>query len=154
MSVDLGTLAAATAVKAIVGDTVAEQAWCSSIVCSYDLANVTPAAGVGPVLMLVAHSDYSAAEVEEYIESGNSWSQADKISQEIAKRKIRRIGYIGGMTTQAGQFRDGALVKTKCGWIISSGQTLAFYFYNTGTSAFATSDPDVEVDGHANLWPM
>ncbi len=158
LQVDLGTLAAATGIKTSVGDTVSNRAWVSSIKCTYSIGNVTPAAGVGPIQVLACHSDYTLAEVEEWIENTNSWSTADPVqSREVAKRLIRRVGTIGGGVSSAAEvmtMNDGKFVHTKLGWHINNGQTVAFVLYNMGSAAYATTDPDVDIMGHANLWPV
>ncbi len=158
LQVDLGTLAAATGLKTSVGDTVSNRAWVSSIKCTYSMGNVTPAAGVGPIAVYVCHSDYSLSEVEEFIENLNSWSTGDVVaSREIAKRFIRYVGVIGQLASSASEvttMNDGKPVHTKLGWHVNNGQTLSFVTYNLGSAAFATTDPDVDIMGHANLWPV
>ncbi len=156
LSIDLGTLASNTGLKTPVGDTVVENTWCTSILATYSIGNVTPAAGVGPILMLLCHSDYTLVEVEEWIEATNSWNVGDLVAQEVAKRKIRRIGYLGELAVQASELvtmNDGMPVRTKCGWMLNSAAGLAFVSYNMGSAAFTTTDPDIEISGHANLWP-
>ncbi len=157
LQVDLGTLAAATGLKTSVGDTVGNRAWCSSIKCTYSIGNVTAAAGAGPVQVFVCHSDYTLAEVEEWIENTNSWNTGDVVqSREVVRRFIRRVGTIPqkSAATDVAIMNDGRFVHTKCGWYLNNGQTLAFVLYNMGSAAFATTDPDVDIMGHANLWPV
>ncbi len=151
----LSGLAAKSATSSNVGDTVTERAWCSSVVCTYDVIGGTAAIDDGPILVGVAHSDYTTAEIEAWIESTESWEEEDLVGQEVAKRKIRRVGVlgIGDTTTQAKVLNDGKPIRTKCGWMLGTGQTVKFWAYNIGASAFATTDPLFHVSGHANLWP-
>ena len=155
LTLDLGTLASKTAV--LVGaDAVNERTLVSSIVCAYSVGDLTQAAGDGPILVGLAHGDYSLVEINEYLEQTTSWDEGDKASQEISKRQIRRVGLLAGPESTAGfisVLNDGKPVKTKLNWIINQGQSISFWAYNAGDSALATTDPDVKFIGHANLWP-
>lgn len=154
----LGTLAGNTLVKADFDDAVTERSLISSLVASYSITNVTQIADMGPLVVGVAHSDYSAAEIEEWIENSGAWSEGDKVSQEVAKRQIRVIGIFNPRAgTAAGLaadvLNDGKKIKTKLNWILNSTQTLTLWVHNRGTAAVATTIPDVHVMGHANIWP-
>ncbi len=153
----LGTFGAATVISATVIDTVIEKAWCSSVKCSYALSGYTAAVGDGPLVVGVAHGDYTSTEIEEWVQSIDSWEETDQIGQEIGRRKIRRIGQfeIPPTTTpeDSVSLNDGKMITTKCKYVLSTGQTVRFWVFNTGTSALTTG-AIVSVQGHANLWPM
>ncbi len=150
----LGTLAARTLVSNVFGDAVAERTYISSIRMAHTLSDLTLAADVGPILVGVAHSDYSAAEIEEVIENSGSWSEADLISREIGARKIRIIGIFQMPATGADSvLNDGKPITTKLGWILNAGQTLDQWAYNLGSGPLATTTPEYSIQGHANLWP-
>ncbi len=151
----LGTLAAETLFSAAVPDTVVEKAWCSSVRAAYSMLNYTPGPTIGPITFGVAHSDYTSAEIEEWIESLGSWDAGDLRSQEIARRKIRMIGTFENPSSvsDTARFNDGRQITTKCGWMLQTGQTVRFWWYNEGSGALATTDPTCHVSGHANLWP-
>ncbi len=153
--IDIGTLAANTLLKQDMGGTVIERTLVSSIVATWSLKDFTPAAGQGPLLVGVAHSDYTAAEIEAYLETSGSWTEGAKIQQEIAKRKIRIIGTLkgGAVLGQGDVLNDGKPIKTKLNWILVTGQTISVWAYNQGDAAYATTDPDLTVQGHANLFP-
>ncbi len=104
----------------------------------------------------VAHSDYTAAEIEEWIETTGSWDEGDLVQQEIAKRKIRRCGIFDGPSdaNNTAVLNEGAARRTKCGWILNLGDGLNQWAYNMGTGDLATTSPVVRVQGHANLWPQ
>ncbi len=150
-----GTLAGKTVVGAGFDEAVEERTLISSIVATYTMADFTPTASVGPVLIGIAHGDYSDAEIEEWIESTGSWDEGDLVAQEVGNRKIRRIGQFTEPATaaQGTVLNDGKPIKTKLNWILNQGITLKFWIYNTGTAAFVTTDPRFRMQGHANLWP-
>ncbi len=155
-ALDLGTLASKTAV--LVGlSQVNERTLVSSIVSTHSISDWTPSVGVGPVLIGVAHGDYSLVEINEYLEQTDSWDEGNKIQQEVSKRLIRRIGTLGAPAAGNAQdttvLNDGKPIKTKLNWIINQGQSLSLFAYNQGDQPFATSDPDYTAVGHANLWP-
>ncbi len=154
---DIGTLAAQTLISSDIVDTLTDAAWMTSVKATYSLNSVTQTDNLGPLLVGIAHSDYSSAEIEEWIESTTSWETKDKVGQEVARRYIREVGIfnISGSTSAVNNYalNEGRPITTKCGWMLEGGQTVKFWAYNTGSAAFATTDPDVRVQGHANLWP-
>ncbi len=138
-------------------DTVSEKTWISSIVASWSLANMTPAANAGPFLVGVAHTDYSNPEIEEFLESVGSWDEGDLVqSRETSRRLIRQVGTIG-MPDDASdivELNDGKPIRTKCGFYLQSGQTLQLFVYNLGGSSISgTTSPQFHARGHVNLWP-
>ncbi len=153
-NIALGTLAANTTLLSAT-DTVNERTRVSSIVCTYSLAGFTPIENAGPILVGIAHSDYSVAEVEAWIELQTGWDEGDLGSREVANRYIRRIGQfdVPAAANQSIALNEGRPIKTKLNWILLQSQGLNFFCYNTGTAAVATTDPNVQVQGHANLWP-
>lgn len=150
----LGTLAPADVLVQAVQDSVTERARVTSIVCSYALSDFTPTANAGPLIQGVAHSDYSDAEIEEWIELSTGWDVGDRVSREISSRLIRRIGTFPAPVTAGDDtvLADGRPIKTKLNWMLETGQNLKFWTYNTGSAALATTDPNVSVAGHANLF--
>ncbi len=155
-SVPLGTLASRTAVLAVFDETVNERTLVSSLVASYLIADMTQGAGIGPIMVGIAHGDYTAAEIEEWIENTGSWNETDLVQQEVGGRKIRQIGvFTGANTDGAGveHLNNGDPIKTKLNWILTQGQTLDLWAYNLGANALATTTPTVFCQGHANLWP-
>ncbi len=151
---DISDLASKTAVASPFDQTVAERTLISSLVASYSLSNLV--AGQGPIQFGVAHSDYTTAEIEEYIENAGSWDEGNKVAQEIGKRQVRTIGTMvgeGGTGTNDVRFAKGEKVKTKLNWILNAGDTLDLWAYNLSTAALTTSTPILRASGHANLWP-
>ncbi len=127
----------------------------SSVVATYSLSNYTPVADAGPWLVGLAHSDYSAAEIEEWIENTGSWEEGNLIQQEIADRKIREVGVFDDPDAAADSvvLNDGLPIKTKLNWILTIGQTLDVWVYNLGAaSQSGATSANMACRGHANLW--
>ncbi len=152
---NLGVLGSEDLAKADFDEVVNERTLVSSLVATFTVAEWTPGAGDGPILVGIAHSDYSDAEIEAFIEMTDSWDEGNLVEQEIAKRKIRKIGIFEspGGATEGVVLNDGEPIKTKLNWILLQGQTLALWAYNMGSSAFAGTTPIVHCEGHANLFP-
>ncbi len=154
-NLDLSTLGAKVAIEASFDEVVNERTLVSSIVARWSMNNFTPAATAGPILVGVAHSAYSATLIEEWIETTGSWNETDLPEQEIAQRKIRRVGIFDtpDAASDSAVLNDGKAIKTKLNWILNQSQTLVVWAYNLGNAALATTSPQVQVEGHANLWP-
>ncbi len=152
----IGTLAARTLAVAGFDESVNERTFVSSLVASWSLSDWTTGQNIGPLLVGVAHSDYTAAEIEEVIENTGSWNEGDLVSQEIGKRKVRIVGTFRSANQDGSGtavLNQGQAITTKLGWILLTGQNLDLWCYNLGSAAFATTDPDLHVEGHVNLWP-
>lgn len=151
----LGTLAALDVIAAAFGDTVNERTFVSSVVFRWSLSAFTKSTGDGPILVGVSHSDYTAPEIEEWIENSDSWDEGNLVQQEIAKRKIKMVGTFDNPADEAevSILNDGKPITTKCKWILNQGQTLNLWVYNMGSSPLATTSPVVACFGYANLWP-
>ncbi len=150
----LGTLAGQTVLLQGVGDVVTEKTFISSVHASYILQGMSPGDNIGPLMVGVAHSDYSTGEVEAWIELSTGWSQADLVARETANRLIRKIGVFESPLNSgvSSALNDGRAIKTKLNWTLISGQSINFFVYNLGTTALGTTDPDVHIEGKANLW--
>ncbi len=154
----IGTLASKDVAIAVFDETVNERTFISSLVATYALLNRTPGSTVGPLMVGVAHSDYTSAEIEAWIESTGSWNEGDLVqSREVGRRLIKKVGVFpddgGAAVSVASVLNDGKPIKTKLGWILLQGQTLNAWAYNLGSSPYATTVPLVHIQGHANLWP-
>ncbi len=105
----------------------------------------------GPVIFGVAHSDYLAAEIEEWFEAGGSWSKGDKVANEQAQRKCRTIGSFDYLAATE-RLNDGKPVRVKLGFVIEDGKGLTLWAYNEGTAALTTGSI-IEIKGKAYLQP-
>ncbi len=152
---DLGTLGAKVALKQVNSEVVDEKTFVSSVVAAWSLDDFTPATTVGPIAVGIAHSDYTATEIEEFLENAGGWTRGNLIAtREVGRRLIRTVGVfeIPDDAADAVVLNDGLKITTKLGWTLITGQTIAFWAYNQGEAALATTSPDVHVQGHANLW--
>jgi len=148
LDMDLGTLGPRTAIAENAGDLVTESMLVSSIEAIYSLTGLTIGDNRGPILFGVAHNDYATSEIEEFIEDVTGWDIGDLVAQEKANRKIRRIGIFPFNAP----LNDGKPIKTKLNWLLATGDTVKFWAYNLGTLALQTTDPNINIQGKANLW--
>ncbi len=151
----LTTLASRTVKGTDFDEAVNERTLVSSIEATYTMSDFTPAAGVGPIMVLIAHSDYTEAEVEEFIENTGSWNEGDLVQKEVGQRRIRVIGIFldPANSTVSTVLNDGRPIKTKLNWVLLQGQKLKLCGYNLGSAPIATTVPSIVASGHANLWP-
>ncbi len=146
LTLNLGTLANADVLGANFADAVEELTRVSSVVLSWAMRGLTE--GEGPIFVGIAHSDYTDAEIEEFLENSGSWSKGDKVQQERANRLIRRVGVFDG---REDSLSDGARITTKVNWQLLAGQTVKVWAFNKSGSTLTTG-AQIEVNGHANLW--
>ncbi len=93
--------------------------------------------GEGPLIVGLAHNDYTAAEIEEHLEEVASWDEGDQIAGERRRRKIRTVGTFP-LAAQDEVLNDGRPLKTKLGFWIQDGHTLKTWAYNPTTGTIAT----------------
>ncbi len=99
----------------------------------------------------VAHSDYTAAEIEECLESNGSMDPGDKIAGERSNRLVRIIGTFHSHETQFGEvtFNDGRPMKTRLNWLLSPGDRINVWVRN-GSGTIWTSNGSIQSTGA--LW--
>ncbi len=99
-----------------------------------------------------AHSDYTAAEIEEALEASGSMSPSEKIQAEQANRFVRLIGTISAASVADGggvAFNQGRPVKTKLNWLLIEGDTLKLWARN-GSGVVYTTGSTLSMVG--DLW--
>ncbi len=98
-----------------------------------------------------AHSDYTAAEIEECLEQSGTIDLGSKIAQEQGNRLVRTVGVISPqpVVSAGGQFNDGKTMKTKLNWRLSSGDTLNLWIRNSSQTAWTTGSV---LTANGNLW--
>ncbi len=148
------TLAAKTLLGVSFDESVREQARITSMIAAWTLTDWTAGAGDGPIIVGVAHSDYTDAEIEAVLEATGSWDIGDKVAQEVASRLVRIVGTF--RSAPAGTFEQvtlnqGRPIKTKLNWKFATGNSLKVFAYNAGIAALATGSI-VNVNGHANIF--
>ncbi len=148
-SLALGALANASLVSGIFGETVQNRTFAISMEAVWTLRDTT--ALEGGVLVGVAHSNYTDAEIEEFIENTGSWDEGDLSNQEIGKRKIRIVGSFPAVTSDM-VLNDGKPIKTKLGFILNQGISLRLWGYNRSGAALTTGSI-VLISGWAWLRP-
>ncbi len=116
-----------------------------SLIASYDVEGGT--SGEGPLNFGIAHSDYTAAEIEECLEAVGGINLGDKIAREQSNRLVRMIGTID--IDNAENFNDGKPVKTRLNWLMSAGDQLQLWILNKDANTISAGAV-ITVDG--DLW--
>ncbi len=98
----------------------------------------------GPIQFGLAHGDYTVTEIKEAIEAAPI-SQSDKIALERSRRQVRKVGLFRGEVANE-SFHDGAIKRVRTKMMLTEGQELAAWVYNTGGSALTTGS-QVDVMG-------
>jgi len=111
-----------------------------SVKASYAWVDIQVVADDGMTFGL-AHSDYTAAEVEECLEAIAAIDRGDKIAQEQSNRLVREIGSIESLdSTGTGSrvFADGRQVHTRLNWFMSIGDQLNLWIRNASGIVWTT----------------
>ncbi len=93
----------------------------------------------GPIIVGLAHGDYTAAEIEEWVEATASTDDADMIANERRKRKIRWVGSFAGENTEEA-LNDGVPIHTKLGWVQQEETFLTLWAYNLAGATIAAGN--------------
>ncbi len=137
----VGALAAADVVVGVITAATTGTLRVMSIKASWSIVNLADAVD-GGFEFGVAHSDYTAAEIEECIESQASMDIGDKVANEQSNRLVRTIGVIsntgGAVAASELIFNDGRPVKTKLNWLLSIGDTLNMWVRNSSGTIYTT----------------
>ncbi len=101
----------------------------------------------------VAHSDYTAAEIEECLEATAAMDVGNKVENERANRWVRSIGVLqlsGAGAVDGGiQFNDGRPKKTRLNWLLSIGDTIDVWVRNGSGTVYTTG---AILNGIGHLW--
>ncbi len=135
VSAAAGALANGDLASTAIGSIVDDRMWLMSLAGTFAARDFT--AGEGPIVCGVAHSDYSAAEIEECLEAQAAWDQSDLVAREQAKRKVRTIGTFANVLTSE-TLNDGKEMKIKLGWMAEVGMTLQFWTWNKSGAVLTT----------------
>ncbi len=147
----IGALAALDVVKATLTAPVTEAIRIVSLDLAYTWsgkAAIDDAAEFG-----VAHSDYTAQQIEECLEATGSIDLGDKSAQERSNRLVRSIGIITGPAVSGAsggaRFNDGMRVKTRLNWLLSTGDTIDIWIRNGSGNVYTTGGTLVS---SGNIW--
>lgn len=102
-------------------------------------------AGQGPIIVGMAHNDYTDVEVAENLNLTGMEDPGDKIAQEQGRRLVRRAGQFSGVSTNE-VLNDGKAKRTKLGFVITDGFSLGFWAQNK-SNATLTTGAAVNVNG-------
>ncbi len=131
----LGALATETSAKQNFDSTVDDNTFLLSVEAVYSLEAHT--GGEGPIVVGIAHGDYTAAEITEWFAATGSWDRSDKIAQERQRRKIRQVGqFEGGSVNEV--LNEGRAIKTTLKFAVEDGQTLALWSISLHGSTLTT----------------
>lgn len=123
----MGALNANTMVTGVLSSTLVSKHFLLST--KLVVAIQTQTAGDGPLVIGLAHSDYSTTEITEWYEAQGAWDEGDKIINEQSRRLCRIIGVFPGVATEE-VLNDGNPIKTVGKFNIAEGDTLKFWAYN------------------------
>ena len=146
-SFTLGALPANQGIVDPTDDQVADRCYAISMEAVYTMTGL--AAGE-TVYLYVAHSDWTLAEIEEFIENQQGWDEGNLRQREIANRG-RSIKLIGAWAAD-GVLNDGRPLKTKLGFILADSDGLQFVAYNPDAAALTTGS-EITALGHVWLRP-
>ncbi len=142
----------------ITPDTADDNFIATSVEATYSI-NIEQAAEpneVGPVVVGLAKSDYSTAEIEAWVENTTGFTRANLISQEISARHIRHVGMftLPQVTTSqqvSAELNDGVPIKTRLNWRILEGTRIVVWLYNAGeVSIVASAGQNLVMAGQIN----
>jgi len=106
-----------------------------SIQGMWTMHNLT--AGEGPIVVGVAHGDYTDTEVEASVEADESMIRVDKIVQELADRLVRRTVTFAGFTPEE-VANNGLPVYNRLNWAHATGQALRMWVHNRSGGTLTT----------------
>lgn len=139
-------------------DNATENFIATSLEATYTLA-VEQAAepnGVGPLMIGIAKSDYTIAEISEWVTNTSGFTRADLRQQEISKRHIKHVGefHLESIASAAKlrvELNDGLPIKTPLNWRILTGTQIQVWIFNNGdVSVVATGGQDLFINGQIN----
>ncbi len=146
----VGALAALDVVSGAITDAATDPYRLVTADLAYKLVDLGAAIDDGQEFGL-AHSDYTAAEIEECLEAQTSIDLGNKLAQEQANRLVRTVGVLTGDAIASGGkfFMDGQPVKVKLNWRMSSGDTLNLWIRNASSIIWSSG---AAMTALGNLW--
>lgn len=139
----LGALTDETIIKSSLTPAFGEDIWIISVDINFIIRDGT--SGETPLFVGLAHGDYTVAEILEAV-NAEVTDPDDKIAQEHAKRKVRKIGAVYSMGTAPQRFNDGKIFRQKVQFSVGDGHTIDFWIKNQ-SGATLTTGGVLEMDG-------
>ncbi len=94
--------------------------------------------GEGPLIFGVAHSDYTDAEIEEFLETETMLTRGNMVAtREIGRRLVRRIGIFTGNAAEE-TINDGKPVYTRLNWPMATAIVPKLWIYNASGATLTT----------------
>ncbi len=151
-SLSIGALASADLISGNVTNNTSDRLTFVSLDASFGIGDHAAVADDGYAFGL-AHSDYSAAEIEECLESGGAMAIGNKVERERANRLVREIGMInassGGTVSGGLEYNEGKPVKVKLNWRMGAGEALQLWVRNNSGTIYTTGST-LQISG--KLW--
>lgn len=133
--IDIGALGSDACVTQDFDDTLNEDMFFISADVTVAMSGHTT--NEGPIAVIIANSDYTAAEILEWWEATNEWDTGNKIAQEHARRQCRLVGILPGLSTNE-SLNDGKPVRVPLRWPMVETKTLATACVNLDNAALTT----------------
>ncbi len=131
----LGTLASNVAVvQALDGSVAVDKMFAVSADILWGSLNATP--GEGPIVVGLAHDDYSVTEIKEALEASNM-DQSDKVAQEQARRLVRDAGIFPYILSEE-TLNQGRHIRTRLKFYVENGHGINAFAINRSGSTLTT----------------
>ncbi len=143
----LSTLASQTAIATALTGAATDTYRVLSMNNSWSVDGLT--AGEGPLTVGYSYSDYTVAEIKEFLDSQSAINVGSKIEQEQSKRLIRVVGVFSGEANQSLNF--GRPIRTKLNWKVAIGDTIQMFVFNEDASAALTTGANVHSIGKMHI---
>ncbi len=91
----------------------------------------------GPIIVGIAHGDYTVAEVQENLGLTGMEDPNDMVAKEQGYRKVRSAGDFSGLNTDE-VLNDGKPIRTTGKFMITTGGTLQFWAWNRSGATLTT----------------
>ncbi len=149
----LVTLAASTLLSGSVMSSASNKVRIASVEINFlwdDATGFRDANADGPLLVGVAHGDYTDAEIEQCVESLAALDFDDTIQAEHSQRRVRVIGSVSPKHEMLPN--SGGLKKVKLNWTIGEGTNLKFWAYNLSQGVALTTGSGLHASGNVNVF--
>ncbi len=141
-TISVGALADGVVVKSD-GDAFGRDFYWISSDLYWGMTNHT--AAEGPLVVGLAHGDYTVAEIAEALNITGMENPGDKTAKEQGRRQVRRAGQFSGVVGDE-VLNDGKTIRTRSKFMVETTQAPAFWAQNK-SSATLTTGTLIKVSG-------